>query len=40
MFERIKRWYDFGLWSARMVQNAVTKGVLTQEQADEILGNE
>ena len=38
MFERIKRWYELGLWTAAMVQNAVAKGRLTQEQADEIVG--
>ncbi|MEG1985207.1 MAG: XkdX family protein [Oscillospiraceae bacterium] len=37
MFEKIKKWYDMGLWTAAMVQNAVVKGKLTQAQADEIV---
>ncbi len=36
MYEKIKRWYAQRLWTAAMVQNAVGKGVLTQEQAAEI----
>lgn len=37
MKEKIKRWYECGLWSAQMVENAVGKGVLTAEDAAEIL---
>lgn len=37
MFERIKKWYKQGLWSADMVQKAVDKGILTEDQAKEIL---
>ena len=37
MYEKIKKWYKQGLWTAEMVQNAVSKGVITQEQADEIM---
>jgi len=37
MYEKIKRWYEQGLWTAAMVRNAVAKGVLTQEQAEEIM---
>ena len=37
MYEKIKLWYKQGLWTAEMVQNAVDKGVITQEQADEIM---
>lgn len=37
MYEKIKLWYKQGLWSAEMVQNAVKKGILTQDQADEIV---
>lgn len=40
MFEKIKKWYKQGLWNAKMVNNAVTKGVLTEEQAAEILAQE
>lgn len=38
MFEKIKKWYNQGLWTAEMVQNAVNKSVLTQDEADEIVG--
>lgn len=38
MYEKIKRWYAQGLWTAAMVQNAVNKGVITQEQYEEITG--
>lgn len=37
MFEKIKKWYKQELWTAQMVQNAVKKGVLTDEEAAEIL---
>lgn len=36
MKDKIKRWYDLGLWSAAMVQNAVDKGALTADEAEEI----
>jgi hypothetical protein len=37
MFEKIKKWYKQGLWTELMVRNAVAKGILTEEQAKEIL---
>lgn len=37
MKEKIEKWYKQGLWTAAMVQNAVSKGVLTAEEAAEIL---
>lgn len=37
MFEKIKKWYKQGLWTEAMVMNAVTKGVLTEDEASEIL---
>lgn len=40
MFERIKKWYKQGLWSADMVQKAVEKGILTEDQTKEILSQE
>lgn len=36
-YERIKMLYDTNQIDATGVQNAVTKGLLTQEQADAIL---
>ena len=37
MFEKIKKWYKQGLWTRNMVNNAVSKGILTEEQVEEIL---
>jgi hypothetical protein len=39
MFEKIKKWYQQGLWTTAMVQNAQEKGVLTSEQVIEILAS-
>ena len=38
MFEKIKKWYKQGLWTEAMVQNALSKGVLTEVEVVEILG--
>lgn len=38
MFEKINKWYKQGLWTEEMVQNAVDKGILTADEAKEILG--
>lgn len=35
MQEKIRKWYQQGLWTAEMVRNAIGK-VITAEQADEI----
>ena len=40
MKEKIAKWYKQGLWTAEMVQTAADKGVITKEQAAEILGQE
>lgn len=37
MKEKIKRWYDLGLWTDAMVDQAVAKGVLTKREAKAIL---
>lgn len=37
MFEKIKKWYKMKLWTDVMVQSAVTKGVITEDEAAEIL---
>ena len=39
-YERIKYYYDAGLWNKAMVKNAVKKGVITKEQYTEITGQE
>lgn len=38
MKEKIKKWYEQGLWTAEMVRNAVIKGNLTEEEYREIVG--
>lgn len=38
MFEKIKKWYEEGLWTKAMVRNAVKKGKITAEQYFEIVG--
>lgn len=37
--ERIKGWYARGLWTEKMVRNAVVKGVITAETYQDITGN-
>lgn len=37
-FEKVKKYYISGFWTAGMVRNAVIKGWITQEEADEIIG--
>ena len=37
-FERVKYYYEAGLWSKPMVKMAVRKGVITKEQYQEITG--
>ena len=39
MYDKIKHWYDTGLWSADKVLDAVAKAVLTQQQAESIIGS-
>lgn len=39
-FERIKYYFDAGLWNKAMVKNAVKKGVITKEQYAEITGED
>ena len=38
MKEKIKRWYEQGLWTTEMVRNAVIKGKLTEDEYREIVG--
>jgi hypothetical protein len=35
---KVKQWYKMHLWSKEMVLDAVNKGAITQEEANEILG--
>ena len=38
MRDKIARWYVQGLWTEDMVRTAVKKGVITEAEAGEILG--
>jgi uncharacterized XkdX family phage protein len=38
-YDRIKRFYDGGLWTESMVRDAVVKGVITEIQYEEITGD-
>lgn len=38
MKAKIKKWYDMGLWTADMVRNAVDKGIITETDYTEIVG--
>ena len=39
MFEKIKRFYDMKLYTKEMVYQFVDKGVITEKQYLEIIGN-
>ncbi len=39
-FERVKYYYNAGLWSIAMVKVAVRKGIITKEQFKEITGQD
>lgn len=36
MFEKIKKYYELGLWTKEMVYNAVVKGVITESEYESI----
>lgn len=38
MFEKIKKWYEQGLWKAAQVRQAVEKGLLSPAQYTRITG--
>lgn len=38
MVQKISKWYEQGLWTAQQVQDAADKGIITQAEANEILG--
>ena len=37
MKDKIKRWYEQGLWSAAMVHDAVDKGIITEQEYRDIV---
>lgn len=38
MFEKIKKYYEAGVWSEQRVREAVAKNIITPEQFKEITG--
>ena len=38
MYEKIKEYYNTGLWSEERVRNMVIKGVITEEEYYDITG--
>lgn len=38
-YQKIKYYYDNGLWNDEMVKNAVIKGKITPDEYKEITGN-
>ena len=39
-YERIKYYFDAGLWNKQMVKMAVRKGVITKDQYEKITGED
>ncbi len=39
MKEKMAKWYKLGLWTAEMIEMAVKKGIITEAEKQEILGN-
>ena len=40
MYEKIKKYYNIGLWSEVRVRNMVVKGIITEEEYKDIVGKE
>ena len=40
MYDKIKTYYDTGLWSEERARNMVVKGVITEEEYASIVGKE
>ena len=40
MYEKIKEYYNTGLWSKERVTNMVVKGIITEEEYASIVGKE
>lgn len=38
MKAKIEKWYHMGLWTKEMIANAVTKGILTAGDYEDITG--
>ena len=37
-YNKVKRWYDMGMWNETRVRNAVVKGWITEEEFTDITG--
>lgn len=40
MYERIKRYYDLGVWTKSRVKSAVEKGAISEQEYAEIVGED
>ena len=40
MYEKVKKYYDIGLWSEERVRNMVIRGIITEEEYKDIIGKE
>ena len=40
MYEKVKSYYDTGLWNEERVRNMVVKGVITEEEYKSIIDKE
>ena len=40
IYNKIKSYYDSGLWSKVRVRNMVVKGIITKEEYKDIIGKE
>ena len=40
MYEKVKRYYELGLWDEVRVRNAVAKGVITADEFKAITGKD
>ena len=40
MYEKVKRWYELGLWSEQRVRDAVAKNAITADEFKDITGKD
>lgn len=40
MYDKIKTYYDTGLWNGTRVKNMVIKGIITEEEYSTIVGKD
>ena len=40
MKDKIEKWYKMGLWDLAKVQQALEKGIITEEEYAEIVGSD